>query len=276
MADIKKLIVCLFVFGTVHTYNAIAEEVNEEVEDDDLQEIDDDEDKDNKKATKEDDNESQDSTDIETDTEDDSKKQEEKKKGAKGGWYSGLDVKYVPSKLSVSETKSDNKTVEHNIKNNAFNPSLILGYDFLLNKILLGVEASVAYNIGSSTDYKIDNKDIAKIDKGMSYTGAIKLGLNLGSVIVYGKVGGDLSKWKYDWKSENKDNKTETEKKYRNSFVYGCGIEKQLQNSCYIRGEVLYSPNITHENTNKKIDNSNVSNIRTSNYLVSIGGGYRF
>ncbi len=269
----KKLVICLFVFNTFHTCNAIAEEINEEVEDDDLQEIDDDENKNNKNKT-EDDSESQSSTDVDTDTEDDNKIQDKEKKCAKGGWYSGLDLKYVSSKFNINETKIDNKTVDHNIKSNSFNPSLILGYDFLLSKLLFGLEARAEYNIGSSTNYKIDNKDIAKIDKGMSYSGAIKLGLNLGSVIIYGKVGGDLSKWKYDWKSDSKQN--ETEKKFMNSFLFGGGIEKQFKNNCYVRTEVSYSPNATHENTSKKMEDSNLSNIKTSNYQISIGGGYRF
>lgn len=248
MIDIKNLIVCLFIFESSYVYS------NEtDVTEEDLQEIDD-------NIKKENNN---------------NKKNEKINRGVIGGWYSGLDVKYVPSKLIANEIKPDKKLENYSIKNNLISPSMILGYDFLLDKLIFGGECNIAFNFGSQINYKdkVYNQDLAKIKKGVNFVGSIKLGLSIGSCVVYGKVGGDLSKWKYDWKSDNKNN---TEKKYKHSFLYGGGIEKQFLNNCYVRTEFAYSPSVTHNNTSKKVKDCNMSDVKTTNYQISIGGGYRF
>lgn len=255
MIDVKKIIICLFVIESSYVYSEESI-TDEDVTDEDLQEIDD----------------NNDNKDIENTN---NNKVKRNNNNAVGGWYSGLDVKYVPSKLNAQETKPDNSTENYSIKNDLISPSMILGYDFLLNKLLLGGECNISFNFGSPIDYKdkVHNQDIAKIKKGINVVGAIKIGVALGSWIVYGKIGGDLSKWKYDWKQ---DNKNDTEKKYKASLLYGGGIEKQFLNNCYVRTEFSYSPSITHSDTRKNVKDCKMSEVKTTNYQISIGGGYRF
>lgn len=255
MIDVKKIIICLFIIESSYVYSEDSI-IDEDVTDEDLQEIDDNKDSENKNNN--------------------NNNKVKRNNSVVGGWYSGLDVKYIPSKLNAQETKPDNKIETYSIKNNLISPSMILGYDFLLNKLILGGECNIAFNFGSPIDYKdkVHNQDIAKIKKGINVIGAIKLGIALGSWIVYGKIGGDLSKWKYDWKLDS--NKNDIEKNYKPSFLYGGGIEKQFLNNCYVRTEFSYSPCVTHSNTQKNVKDCKMSEIKTTNYQISIGGGYRF
>lgn len=266
MVDMKKIVICFCILNISCTYGSKTEDINEDVEQEDLEEIDD--------NAEQGDNTKDSNTDETKDNKTDNKQQSKKSNKAVGGWYSGLDVKYVQPKLQVKETNSDN-TLNNNTKGNLISPSMILGYDFLLDKLILGGECNVAFNFGSPINYtsKTHNQNIANITKGINFVGAIKVGVALGSVIVYGKVGGDLSKWKYDWKLDNKNN---IEKKYKANFLYGGGIEKQFMNHFYVRTEFSYSPTITHDNTNKTIKDCKLSDVKTNNYQISIGGGYRF
>ena len=272
MFNINKLVLCFCIFNLYcNCTSAIddIDDINEDVEQEDLDEIDDD--------AETDDSETTDTTTKESDSEkkDDSSKPENKNSNAVGGFYSGFDVKYVKPKLTASETKSDNKVEDYDTKSNLISPSMTLGYDFLLDKLILGGECNVAFNFGSSLDYKdkVYNQEIAKIDKGINFIGALKIGVALGSVVVYGKIGGDLSKWNYNWKL---DNKNDNEKKYKAGLLYGGGIEKQFRNNFYLRTEFSYSPNIKHDGTKQKVKDCKMSDIKTNNYQISIGGGYRF
>ncbi len=267
MVDVKKIVICFCILNISCAYgNNKTEDINEDVEQEDLDEID--------GNAEQEDNTKNSSTDETKDSKSDNTKQENGSNKAVGGWYSGLDVKYVQPKLQVKETNSDS-TLNYNAKGNLISPSMTLGYDFLFDKLILGGECNVAFNFGSSMDYnsKTYNQNIAKITKGVNFVGAIKVGVALGSVVVYGKVGGDLSKWKYDWKL---DDKTNTEKKYKAGMLYGGGIEKQFMNHFYMRTEFSYSPNITHDSTSKKVKDCKLSDVKTNNYQISIGGGYRF
>ena len=252
MINMKKIIICLFIIESSYVYSDDSNNDEIDVTEEDLQEIDD-----NKISDRA------------------SNHKEKENNNAIGGWYSGLDIKYVRSKLNAQETKPDSKTENYSIKNNLISPSMILGYDFLFNKLILGGECNIAFDFGSPTDYKdkVHNQDIAKIKQSINFVGSIKLGVTLGSWIVYGKIGGNLSKWKYEWKQ---DSKNDTEKKYKPGFLYGGGIEKQFVNNCYVRTEFSYSPSITHDDTKKNVKDCKMSEIKTTNYQVSIGGGYRF
>jgi len=270
MSDIKKIVICFCALNVSFAYGSKTDDINEEVEIEDLDEID-------GNAEHEDKNDDHNNVESKktTDNEiDDNKKQEKKSNKAFGGWYSGLDVKYVQPKLKVSET-SNNIVETYNMKSNLISPSMTLGYDFLFDKLVLGGECNVALNFGSPMSYrdKINNLDIAKITNGINFTGSMKIGVALGSVIVYGKVGGNLSKWNYNWKLNDKNN---IEKKYKAGLLYCGGIEKQFINHFYARAEFSYSPDMTHDDTNKTIKNCKTSDIKTNSYQISIGGGYRF
>lgn len=288
MSYIKSLGLYLFVLGLPYTYSTVnaTEDVNEDVEDEDLEEIDEDN-KDSK--DKEDDNYTEDSLEEDNETEksnnenkgennkekeDTNKSEENKNKNAVSGWYSGLNVSFVPTNLVANETKQDSKPIDYRIKNNIVNPSMILGYDFLLDKLVFGGECNIGFNFGSPTNYKdkVYNQEIGDLKKGINFVGTIRLGVAIKSWVFYGKLGGNLSKWKYTWKIDN--NKDET--KYNIGWLYGGGIEKQFSNNIYVRTEFSYSPNVTHNDTKKKVNDCNLDDVKTNNYQISIGGGYRF
>ena len=280
---INKILMCFVILSSSYVYSSDEIDIDEEFEKD-LDEIPDDEDStessndevDNNKNSKKDKEYKSNESNINTNGGKDNDK-EIKLEKAVGGWYSGLDIKYVHSKLTANETKKDDDntstTYKYDTKSNFISPSLTLGYDFLLSKLVLGGECGVGFNFGSSTSYrdKVYNQNIADIKCGTTFTGAIKLGVALGSFVVYGKVGGNLTKWNYNWKIDDKDK----EKKYRCSASYGGGIEKQFLNKFYLRTEFAYNPT-NHSNTSIKLKDCKLNDVKTNNYQFSIGGGYRF
>lgn len=283
MNSIRKIIVYLLLLVPSYAYTAEVSNINEDVEDEDLQEIDEDKDtKDNNKSNNEaqENNKDDDNHDKESSNIKDNKKEvkgNKEDKETSSGWYSGLDVKVSQTKLIASETIQDNKFVNYDIKQNLISPTLTLGYDKLLNNILMiGGECNVAFNWGSNLNYKdkVYDTPIAKINKGINFTGSMKLGFAIKSWRFYGKVGGDLSQWKYTWQNDNY--KKNDNKKYIGSLLYGAGIEKQFKNNWYLRTEFAYNPNSAHADTNTQVKDCKLSDIKTNNYQISIGTGYRF
>lgn len=283
MNYIRKTIVYLLLLVPSDTYTTEVSNINEDVEDEDLQEIEEDNDtKDKSKSNNEknEDNKDEDDNNEESSSTNDNKIEVENNKSdqnTSSGWYSGLDIKLSPTKLIASETKQDNNIITYDAKQTLISPTFTLGYDKLLNNILIiGGECNVAFNWGSNLDYKdkVYDTPIAKINKGISFTGSMKLGFAIKSWNVYGKVGGDLSQWKYTWQNDNY--KKNDNKKYRGSLLYGAGIEKQFKNNWYLRTEFAYSPSSSHADTNTQVKECKLSDIKTNNYQISIGTGYRF
>ena len=197
----------------------------------------------------------------------------------KSGWYSGADFGLHKTKLTLTELKNNAMGEKQNDKHqdgtdkNMFNSNIIIGYDCLLGRLLLGGECGVSLYMGSKINYRFPQSgdNIVSLNRGTGYTGAVKVGIALGSIVLYGKVGGQLNRWKYE--QVNRD--LPLDKKFKVKTLWGGGIEKQFSNSLYIRAEYIQNMKIGHD-INVTHKDYKFHNIQTGDYQISVGGGYRF
>lgn len=194
----------------------------------------------------------------------------------KTGFHSafGLGIKRTTLHGTFIDSTLASKKEEIKLKHNHLGVNLSIGYDKNVGVLVFGADVATNFNFGSAVDYKKDiDITVANIKTGAEYLGLAKLGIALGRVMLYGKLGGGLAHIKYDWKI---DDAPKDKSNYIGQLVYGGGVEFRFTNDIFVNTEFVTN----NKKLNSILDVSNkkgkVENSSVQSYQISMGCGYRF
>ena len=197
------------------------------------------------------------------------------------GFYTGLGIGGVLKSLTnVKETKTSNEAKNDekiNIKKNAFDVNLLIGYDKSFGSILFGTEFDLGKQIGSTMQYSFKNIKIADITQNWNCSGFVKVGVVFDTWTLCGLVGGQLSSIKYKWEQTTHP---DLEKQKKLGFIYGAMLEKQFSNRLAIRVGYTRNNKVEHSNTSTKVNvnstEKELSDVQIAANQITLGFLYRF
>lgn len=175
------------------------------------------------------------------------------------GFYSGLDIggDYMKGKF---RDKLNDKDVSK--RKFGLDTDLFAGYNFQIEKLILGLEAEVGMGF-SKVKKSLNNNDVS-IKRNYSFGFSPKIGYEVFSgFAAYFLTGMDYSKFKM------KTLDSLSKKKGKSIIRVALGVEKNFDSSLFVRAEV-------GKGFSKKILDDNNVKINSNSLRVKIGGGYRF
>lgn len=221
-------------------------------------------------------------TDIEIPNEEKNNKYQEQSQeqesasSVKTGFHSAFGVGLNRTALcgTFKDSAVATKKEKVNLKNNRLCANFSIGYDKNIELLVFGAGVAATLNVGSAIEYKNElDITVADVKPGAEYLAFAKLGIALGRVMLYGKLGSGLSHSKYEWKIDNAPN---AKSSYDGQLAYGGGIECRLTNNIFVNAEFIANSKkslslLNVSNTKGEIKNSNIQS-----YQISMGCGYRF